>query len=89
VKAFYNLAAFRVDSRFYTWLVRIVVNEALIKIRGKRFREVSIEAKTGAEDHLIPHGLEDWRRHLMDAYSRPSRRSGGTRSAARYSELLS
>jgi DNA-directed RNA polymerase specialized sigma24 family protein len=53
VKAFHNLAAFRGDSRFYTWLVRIVVNEALMKIRGKRFREVSIEAKTDAEDHLI------------------------------------
>jgi len=34
IKAFYNLSAFRGDSRFYTWLVRITVNEALLKIRG-------------------------------------------------------
>lgn len=60
VKAFQNLATFRGDSRFYTWLVRIAVNEALMKIRGKRFREVSIDAETDAEDHPVTHQLEDW-----------------------------
>lgn len=34
VKAFQNLAAFRGDSRFYTWLVRIAVNEALKSAAG-------------------------------------------------------
>jgi RNA polymerase sigma-70 factor (ECF subfamily) len=33
VKAFQNLATFRGDSGFYTWLVRMVVNQALMKIR--------------------------------------------------------
>ena len=59
VKAFRNLAAFRGDSRFYTWLVRIAVNEALMKIRGKRFREVSIDSETEAENQVIASELQD------------------------------
>src|SRR4029077_6665248 len=35
-KAFQNLPDFRGDSRFYTWLVRITINEALMKIRRRR-----------------------------------------------------
>jgi RNA polymerase sigma-70 factor, ECF subfamily len=49
-KAFLNVAAFRGDSGFYTWLVRIGVNEALMKIRGRRFREVSIDHAKDSED---------------------------------------
>jgi RNA polymerase sigma-70 factor (ECF subfamily) len=60
LKAFQKLAAFRGDSRFYTWLVRIAVNEALMKIRRRHFREVSIDAPGEAEDQLIPRELEDW-----------------------------
>ena len=37
-KAFLSFAAFRGDSRFYTWLVRIAVNEALMKIRSRGVR---------------------------------------------------
>ena len=36
MKAYANLSGFRGDSRFYTWLVRIVVNDALMKIRRRR-----------------------------------------------------
>jgi RNA polymerase sigma-70 factor (ECF subfamily) len=50
LKAFLRLAAFRGDSRFYTWLVRIAVNEALMKIRSRRFREVSIDDVKDSED---------------------------------------
>lgn len=60
LKAFQKLAAFRGDSRFYTWLVRIAVNEALMKIRRRHCREVSIDAPSEAEDQLIPRELEDW-----------------------------
>ena len=35
VKAFQNLPGFRGHSRFYTWLVRITVNEALMNIRRR------------------------------------------------------
>ena len=69
VKAFQNLAAFRGDSRFYTWLVRIAVNEALMKGRGRRFLEVSIDDTSGAEDDVIPHELEDWGPNPEERYS--------------------
>ena len=51
VKAFQNLSAFRGDSRFYTWLVRIVVNEALVKIRRRRHKEVSIDDPNEDQDY--------------------------------------
>ena len=36
LKAFKNLDRFQGDSRFYTWLVRIAVNEALMKLRKRK-----------------------------------------------------
>src|SRR5207302_4443642 len=36
LKAFQNLQNFHEQSKFYTWLVRIAVNEALMKLRRRR-----------------------------------------------------
>src|SRR5437016_12704225 len=36
IKAFSNLKQFQGQSKFYTWLVRIAVNEALMKLRRRR-----------------------------------------------------
>jgi len=36
LKAYGNLAQFQEQSKFYTWLVRIAVNEALMKLRRRR-----------------------------------------------------
>src|SRR5204862_701449 len=36
LKAYRNLAKFQENSKFYTWLVRIAVNEALMKLRRRR-----------------------------------------------------
>ena len=59
VKAFQNLPDFRGDSRFYTWLVRITINEALMKIRRRRFNEVSIDGSKGADDSSVAIDIED------------------------------
>lgn len=71
VKAFQNLANFRGDSRFYTWLVRITLNEALMKVRGqRRWREVSIDDTTDDdEDQAPPRQLEDWDLNPEERYS--------------------
>lgn len=57
LKAFNKLPLFRGDSTFYTWLVSITTNEALMKIRGRRSREVlfddSRELDTVPVDDLI------------------------------------
>lgn len=46
VQAYKNLARFRGDSRFYTWLIRITINEGLMKVRRRRFNEISIHNQT-------------------------------------------
>ena len=44
LKAFQHLPDFREDSRFYTWIVRIAVNQALMKLRRRKTdRSVSLD----------------------------------------------
>ena len=44
LKAFQNLAEFREDSQFSTWLIRITVNQSLMKLRKQRaHKEVSLD----------------------------------------------
>src|SRR5437588_8553768 len=45
LKAFSNIAQFRADARFSTWLIQITVNEALM--RRRRGRTVVMEAMDG------------------------------------------
>jgi RNA polymerase sigma-70 factor (ECF subfamily) len=60
VKAFQNLPSFRGDSRFYTWLVRITVNEALMNIRRRPcHKEVSIDESKETDDSCVPLEIED------------------------------
>jgi len=62
LKAFQHLAEFREDSRFYTWLVRIAVNEALMKLRKIRSnRTVPLEDEIGEDGDPIPRELADWK----------------------------
>lgn len=71
-KAILSLSRFRGDSRFYTWLVRIAVNEALMKIRSRRFREVPISDAKDSEDgekQTISQELQDWGPNPEQRYS--------------------
>src|SRR5271155_3476332 len=44
LKAFQNLSQFREESQFSTWLIRITVNQSLMKLRKqRRVREVSFD----------------------------------------------
>src|ERR1700740_438702 len=44
LKAYQHLAEFRGDSQFSTWLIRITVNQSLMKLRKHRtIREVSLD----------------------------------------------
>jgi RNA polymerase sigma-70 factor, ECF subfamily len=60
VKAFRKLPAFRGDSSFYTWLVRITVNEALMGIRRRRSNEVSMDDSGESEAFPLRDEIEDW-----------------------------
>src|SRR5216684_8868680 len=39
-QAFLHMDTFRGDSRFYTWLARIAINQSLMKLRTRRRREL-------------------------------------------------
>lgn len=58
-KAFTHLAQFRGQSRFYTWLVRIAINEGLMKARARRPREISIDERVEGEEPIRIRDLED------------------------------
>ena len=62
LKAYRNLDRFQGNSRFYTWLVRIAVNEALMKLRKRRgSREVSLDEPVPGDDgEPFPREVEDW-----------------------------
>src|SRR5579864_661454 len=60
MKAYSHLDTFQEDSRFYTWLVRIAANEALMRLRKRRPNQVSLDEPVQGEDDLIPREVEDW-----------------------------
>ena len=61
LKAYQNLGQFQGQSKFYTWLVRIAVNEALMRLRRRRpERMVSIDEDVRTEDDSMPREIADW-----------------------------
>ncbi|MBO0910524.1 MAG: RNA polymerase sigma factor [Acidobacteria bacterium] len=61
LKAYNNLGQFQGQSKFYTWLVRIAVNEALMKLRRRRpERTVSLDEEVKTEDDSVPREVADW-----------------------------
>jgi RNA polymerase sigma-70 factor (ECF subfamily) len=61
LKAYQNLGQFQGQSKFYTWLVRIAVNEALMRLRRRRpERMVSIDEDVKTEEDSMPREIADW-----------------------------
>jgi RNA polymerase sigma-70 factor (ECF subfamily) len=60
LKSFQHLAEFQGGSRFYTWLVRIAVNEALMRLRRRRPNVTSLDEPVQTEEDLLPREIEDW-----------------------------
>lgn len=60
LKAFQHLDSFQGGSRFYTWLVRIAVNEALMRLRRRRPNVTSLDEPTGTDDDGPPREINDW-----------------------------
>ena len=61
LKAYTNLKQFQGQSKFYTWLVRIAVNEALMKLRRRRpERMVSLDEDVKTEEDSVPREVADW-----------------------------
>src|SRR6202165_2241779 len=60
LKSYAHLKDFQEDSRFYTWLVRIAANAALMRLRKRRPNQVSLDEPIEGDDDLMPRELEDW-----------------------------
>ena len=63
LKAYRNLKNFQGQSKFYTWLVRIAVNEALMRLRKRRTgagRTVSLDEEVDTGEDTIPRDVADW-----------------------------
>lgn len=61
LKAYQNIDRFQGNSKFYTWLVRIAVNEALMKLRKRKTsKTVSMDDDVQTEDGSIPREFADW-----------------------------
>jgi RNA polymerase sigma-70 factor (ECF subfamily) len=60
MKAYEHLGEFEGNSRFYTWLVRIAVNQALMKLRRRRPNVVSLDEDIDTGEDVMPREVEDW-----------------------------
>jgi RNA polymerase sigma-70 factor (ECF subfamily) len=61
LKAYEKLDQFQGNSKFYTWLVRIAVNESLMRLRKRRTgKMVSIDEDIATEEGSVPRDLADW-----------------------------
>ena len=60
LKAYEHLGNFEGNSRFYTWLVRIAVNQALMKLRKRRPNQISLDEEIETGEDSMPREVEDW-----------------------------
>ncbi|HEX6770976.1 MAG TPA: sigma-70 family RNA polymerase sigma factor [Acidobacteriaceae bacterium] len=70
LKAYEKLDQFQGNSKFYTWLVRIAVNEALMRLRKRRTgKMVSIDEDVQTEEGSVPRDLAEWRPNPEQEYN--------------------
>jgi len=71
LKAFAGLEKFRGQSKFYTWLVRIAVNESLMKIRRRKADKiVSLDEPVDTAEDLVPREIAAWDENPEQKYGR-------------------
>lgn len=72
LKAYTKLRQFHGESRFYTWLVRIAVNEALMKLRKRASeKSVSLDDPIETDDRsLMAREIEDWADNPEQRYAK-------------------
>ena len=69
LKAFEHLGDFREHSQFSTWLIRITVNQALMKLRKRRTtKEAPLDEDFQAEGDVFPREVADWAPNPEELY---------------------
>src|SRR5580698_10149903 len=75
LKAFRNLAKFRGEAKFTTWLISIVLNEARGRLRSKsNVKLESLDAPPEGQQQITPALLRDWREIPSEALERKETR---------------
>lgn len=71
LKAYENLPGFQGQSKFYTWLVRIAVNEALMKLRRRKTgKMVSLDETIDTGEETMAREIAVWEDNPEEQYSR-------------------
>ena len=71
LKAFEHLGQFREESKFSTWLIRITLNQSLMKVRKRRaIREVSLDEDFQGNEGKLPPEVADWAPNPEELYTR-------------------
>jgi RNA polymerase sigma-70 factor (ECF subfamily) len=89
LKAYQNLAEFREDSQFSTWLIRITLNQSLMKLRKQRtVREVSLDEGFQADGDMLPMEVTDWAPNPEQLYRATELRNILTKTLKELSPIL-
>src|SRR3954471_14963507 len=71
LKAYSHLDTFQGQSKFYTWIVRIAVNEALMKLRKRKSsKTVSLDEPTDTGEDTMVREIAVWDEDPEQKYSR-------------------
>jgi len=71
LKAFEHLGSFQGQSKFYTWIVRIAVNESLMKLRKRKSdRTVPLDEPIDTGEDTVVREIAVWDENPEKQYSR-------------------
>ena len=71
LKAFEHLPDFQGQSKFYTWIVRIAVNESLMKLRKRKSdRSVPLDEPVDTGEDTVVREIAVWEENPEQKYSR-------------------
>ncbi len=71
LKAYEHLDQFQGAARFYTWIVRIAVNQALMKLRKRKSdRTVSMDEEIDTGEDTVAREIAGWEENPEQQYSR-------------------
>src|SRR5450756_103952 len=71
LKAYEHLDQFQGNSKFYTWIVRIAVNQALMKLRKRRSdKTVSMDESIDTGEDTVVREIAAWDPSPEERYSR-------------------
>src|SRR6266567_779395 len=71
MKAYEHLEQFKGDSKFYTWIVRIAVNQALMKLRRRKTdKSVSIDETIDTGEDTVVREIAAWGEDPEQRFSR-------------------